>query len=930
MISCDCISLRGVKVNNLKNINIEIPHGKLVVITGLSGSGKSSLAFDTLFAEGQRRYVESLSSYARQFLGRMNKPDVDFIDGIPPAIAIQQKIITRNPRSTVGTSTEVYDYLKLLYARIGKTFSPVSGTEVKRHSVSDVVDTILGFEDGTRVLICFQYIFNKQQDIGLQLDLLSKQGYTRVVINDEIIKIEDLINNSKKIKDKGILVILDRVVVKSDDNQSIRIADSIQTAFFEGRGEAIILSYINDKPVRHEFSNRFEADGIQFEIPTEHTFSFNNPVGACPECEGFGKILGIDEDLVVPNKNLSIYEDAVVCWKGDYMQQFKKDFIKKVTKYNFPIHRPYFELTEKEKDLLWNGNETVSGIYDFFTFIESQRQKIQYRVMLSRYRGKTICPQCKGKRLKKEAFFVKINGKSIGDLIDIPISDLQKFFNELDLTDFEKDVSSRLINEITMRLDSIADVGLSYLTLNRLSSSLSGGESQRINLATIFGSGLVGSLYVLDEPSIGLHPKDTQNLIKVLKALRDRDNTVVVVEHDEEIIRAADHVIDIGPLAGNFGGEVVYTGDLDKMIKTADTLTAKYLRGEIKNLIPVKRTKWKNFIEITGARHNNLKNINVKFPLGVINVVTGVSGSGKTSLVKGILYPALKKILGQYADKTGDYTNLTGDINLISDIEYIDQNPIGKSSRSNPATYIKVFDEIRKLFSEQQYAKVNGYKPSHFSFNVPGGRCETCQGEGEITVEMQFMADVHLVCENCNGKRFKDDILEVKYNDKNIHEILDMSISEAVDFFGTGKTAIEKKIARLLQYYLDVGLGYVKLGQSSNTLSGGESQRIKLASFLSHEKSSPSIFVFDEPTTGLHFYDINKLLQAFDKMKAQGHTLIIIEHNPEVIRYADWITDLGPEGGENGGNLVFAGTPEELAKHKNSAISEFIFGKNYN
>lgn len=921
----DSISLRGVRVHNLKNINVEIPHGKLVVITGLSGSGKSSLAFDTLFAEGQRRYVESLSSYARQFLGRMNKPDVDFIDGIPPAIAIQQKVNTRNPRSTVGTSTEVYDYLKLLYARIGRTFSPISGVEVKRHSVSDVVDTILKLNDDTRVFICFKYSFNSQQEIKLQLELLQKQGYTRIVLYDEIIKIEDILEGNHNLNISEILVILDRIIVKADDNIGTRIADSVQTAFFEGRGECTIIANENNISTKFEFSNKFEADGLIFEYPTEHMFSFNNPIGACPTCEGFGKILGIDEDLVIPNKNLNIFDDAVACWKGDVMSEFKKDFIKKAIKYDFPIHRSYYDLNDTQKDLLWNGNGTVSGIYDFFEYIESQKQKIQYRVMLSRYRGKTTCNECKGKRLKKEALYVKINGKSIGDLVDISIIDLQNFFKNIELNDYDREVSNRLINEINTRLDSIIDVGLSYLTLNRLSSTLSGGESQRINLATIFGSGLVGSLYVLDEPSIGLHPKDTQNLIKVLKALRDRDNTVVVVEHDEEIINSADYIIDIGPMAGNFGGEVVYAGSFDNMLKNSDTLTAKYLKGEIKNSIPAKRTKWRNYIDILGARHNNLKNINVKFPLGVITVVTGVSGSGKTSLIKGILYPALKKVLGQYADKTGDFLDIKGDINLVGDIEYVDQNPIGKSSRSNPATYIKAYDEIRKLFSDEKHAKANGYKPSHFSFNVPGGRCEVCQGEGEITVEMQFMADVHLVCEACNGKRFKDEILEVKYNGKNIYEVLELSISDAVDFFGQGKSSTEKKITKLLQHYLDVGLGYVKLGQSSNTLSGGESQRIKLASFLSHEKLSPSIFVFDEPTTGLHFYDISKLLQSFEKMKNQGHTLIIIEHNPEVIRYADWIIDLGPEGGENGGNLIFAGTPEDLSKNENSAIAKFIF-----
>ena len=924
MILNESILLRGVRVHNLKNINVEIPHGKLVVITGLSGSGKSSLAFDTLFAEGQRRYVESLSSYARQFLGRMNKPDVDFIDGIPPAIAIQQKVNTRNPRSTVGTSTEIYDYLKLLFARVGRTYSPVSGIEVKRHSVSDVVDAVKNFPDGTKVLICFPYRFNTLQPQELQLDLLFKQGYSRIIYENELFKIEDFKKELHKLKLEELLVLLDRIIIKTEDNQTGRIADSVQTAFFEGRGICYILTMEDKIQDIYEFSNKFEADGIEFEIPTEHTFSFNNPIGACPVCEGFGKVLGIDEDLVVPNKNVSVYDDAVVAWRGDVMKHFKNDFIKKATKYNFPIHRPYFDLTEAEKDLLWNGNSTVSGIYDFFDYVESQRQKIQYRVMLSRYRGKTVCPECKGRRLKKQAFYVKIDGRSIGDLVDISISELREFFRNIKLNDYDTEVAFRLIEEIVLRLDSIIDVGLGYLTLNRLSSTLSGGESQRINLATVFGSGLVGSLYVLDEPSIGLHPKDTQNLIKVLKALRDRDNTVVVVEHDEEIIRSADYIIDIGPYAGDFGGEVMFSGTLGEMLEKSGSLTAKYIKGELKNNIPKDRTKWKNYIEIKGARQNNLKNIDVKFPLGIVSVITGVSGSGKTSLVKGILYPALKKILGQHADQTGLYAEITGDINLISDIEYVDQNPIGKSSRSNPATYIKAYDEIRKLYADQKYAKNNGYKPSHFSFNVPGGRCEVCQGEGEITVEMQFMADVHLVCEACNGKRFKEDILEVKYNGKNIHEVLEMSISEAVDFFGKGTSRTEKKITELFQSYLDVGLGYVKLGQSSSTLSGGEAQRIKLAGFLSHEKSSPMVFVFDEPTTGLHFHDINKLLQSFEKMRAHGHTLIIIEHNPEVIRFADWVIDLGPEGGENGGRLICAGTPETVSKCKESETGKYI------
>ncbi|HOZ29817.1 MAG TPA: excinuclease ABC subunit UvrA [Bacteroidales bacterium] len=921
----DKISLRGVRVHNLKNINLDIPHGKLVVITGLSGSGKSSLAFDTLFAEGQRRYVESLSSYARQFLGRMNKPEVDFIDGIPPAIAIQQKTNNRNPRSTVGTSTEIYEYLKLLYARIGKTISPISGTEVKRHSVSDVVNSILNFLEDDVALICFTYKFNNIQTREEQLELILQQGYSRIAYNNEAIKTEEIIRNNILTDEKEIHIILDRVIVKKSDNLYSRLADSVQTAFYEGQGECCVYSLNNGTSKKHSFSNKFEADGIKFELPTEHLFSFNNPIGACPLCEGFGKILGIDEDLVIPDKSLSVYDDAVVCWKGEVMQEWKNLFIRKSVYFKFPIHRPYYELTSEQKDFLWHGKDDVSGIYAFFEYLESKKQKIQYRVMISRYRGKTTCPECKGKRLRKEAFYVKINGKSIGDLIDLSFTELKSIFSNLTLTKYEKDVAGRLIEEILVRINSVIDVGLAYLTLNRLSSTLSGGESQRINLATVFGSGLVGSLYILDEPSIGLHQKDTQNLIRVLKSLRDRSNTVVVVEHDEEIIRAADYIIDIGPLAGNKGGEIVFAGTLNEMLQCSDSLTAQYLKGILKNSITIKPTPWKNYIEIIGARNNNLKNINVKFPLGVINVVTGVSGSGKTSLVKGILYPALKKMCGFTSDKTGEFTKLDGDYHLCHNIEYVDQNPIGKSSRSNPATYIKAFDEIRKLFADQKYAKANGYKPSHFSFNVSGGRCETCQGEGEITVEMQFMADVHLVCEACNGKRFKEEILDVKYRDKNIFDILEMPVSEAVDFFKEGKSNTEKKIADLLQNYLNVGLGYVKLGQSSSTLSGGESQRIKLASFLSTTNMNSSIFVFDEPTTGLHFHDISKLLQAFEQMKAKGHTLIIIEHNPEVIRFADWIIDLGPGGGDLGGNLIFAGTNQDLKNCHESVTSQVLY-----
>lgn len=910
----DKILLKGVRVHNLKNIDLEIPHNKLIVITGLSGSGKSSLAFDTIFAEGQRRYVESLSSYARQFLGRMNKPEVDFIEGIPPAIAIQQKVNTRNPRSTVGTSTEIYEYLKLLFARIGKTISPISGKVVKRHNVTDIVNFILSQEDEAIILICFKYKFNREMSKAEQISLIQKHGYSRIFCNDKIIKIDEILQENCKGLENEIQIILDRLVLRKSENLYSRLADSVQTALYEGNGESKVVVLKDNGNIVENFSNRYEADGIKFELPHEHLFSFNNPLGACPLCEGFGKILGIDEGLVIPDKTLSVYNDAVACWKGDILQEWKKEFILKSAKFNFPIHRAYFELSEEEKDFLWKGNNSVSGINVFFDYLESKKQKIQYRVMISRYRGKTTCPECKGKRLKKEAFYVKINQHSIGDLINMSFENLKIFFDNLKLSKTELETASRLIEEIKIRIDTILDIGLPYLSLNRLSSTLSGGESQRINLASIIGSGLVGSLYILDEPSIGLHSRDTQNLIKVLKNLRDKDNTVIVVEHDEQIIRAADYIIDIGPYAGVYGGEVVFAGSPEEMLKTSDTLTAKHLRGELKNPKREFPSKWKNFIELTGARNNNLKNLNVKFPLGIITVITGVSGSGKSSLIKGVLYPALKKQLGQMAEITRDYTSLSGDYKLCNGIEYVDQNPIGKSSRSNPATYIKAYDEIRKLFSEQKHAKANGLKPSHFSFNVPGGRCETCKGEGEITVEMQFMADVHLVCEVCHGKKFKDDVLDIKYRNKNIHEILEMPIVEAVEFFGESNNRTEKKIATLLQNYIDVGLDYVKLGQSSNTLSGGESQRIKLASYLSLEKDSPSIFVFDEPTTGLHFHDIGKLLLAFEKLRNKGHTLIIIEHNPEVINFADWIIDLGPEGGEKGGNIVFEGTPENLKK----------------
>lgn len=912
----DSIILRGVKVNNLKNIDLAIPRNKFVVITGLSGSGKSSLAFDTLFAEGQRRFVESLSSYARQFLGKMNKPEVDFIDGIPPTIAIRQKVNTRNPRSTVGTSTEIYDYLKLLFARIGKTISPISGVEVRCHNTNDVVDTILTMPESTKVFICFPYFFNNKQSKAEQLQLINKQGYTRFVSKMQLCKTDDF-TDIDSLGD-SIQIILDRLTVKEDNIIKGRIADSVQTAFYEGKGECIVYKY-DETLTEYQFSNRFEADGITFEQPTTNLFSFNNPIGTCPTCEGFGLVLGIDEDLVVPNKGLSIYEGAIACWRGTVMQQWNSDFIKKAAKVNFPIHRPYYQLSSNEKAILWHGDykHNIYGIDDFFTELECQKYKIQNRVLMARYKGKTTCPDCQGKRLRKEAFYVQIAGKTIGDLVEMPISELIDFFTNINLNDYDFQASARLREEIRVRLLAMQEVGLSYLTLNRSAATLSGGESQRMNLATVFGSGLVGSLYVLDEPSIGLHERDTQNLISVIKKLRDKKNTVVVVEHDEAIIRAADYIIDIGPLAGEKGGEVIFAGNLSELEK-ADTLTAKYICGELQNPRNQNPLKWRNAIKIEGARHNNLKNINVTFPLNLATIVTGVSGSGKTSLIKGILYPAMRRHLGISADKVGDFDKLSGDLHLVNGIEYVDQNPIAKTSRSNPAIYIKAFDEIRKLFAEQKTAKLNGFKATHFSFNTEGGRCEVCQGEGQITVEMQFMSDIHLVCEACNGKRYKDEVLDVKYRDKNIYDILEMSIAEAIDFFGQGDSRTEKNIVSLLSNYTNVGLGYLKMGQTTSTLSGGESQRIKLASFLSQENCEPTIFIFDEPTTGLHFHDINKLLIAFEKMRSKGHTLIIIEHNPEVIKFADWIIDLGPEGGSNGGELVFEGYAKDLLNCKNS------------
>ncbi|MDD4993161.1 MAG: excinuclease ABC subunit UvrA [Paludibacter sp.] len=925
------IIVKGARVHNLKNIDVEIPRNKLVVITGLSGSGKSSLAFDTLYAEGQRRYVESLSSYARQFLGRMSKPEVDFIKGIPPAIAIEQKVNTRNPRSTVGTSTEIYEYIKLLYARIGKTYSPVSGELVQRHEAEDVIEAAMAFTEGTKLVVLTPVIPTGDRTLAEQLQSLVLQGFSRVEVDGETLQIQDF---SKTLTSKAfksdVYLLIDRLVVEHSQTAISRLTDSVETAFFEGNGSCILKVITESETKLLYFSKKFEADGMEFELPSVHTFSFNSPIGACPTCEGFGRVIGIDEDLVVPNKTLSIFEDAVVCWKGEVMSEWKKSLIHSAGKFNFPIHKPYYELTDEQRQLLWSGNKYFEGLNAFFKHLESNQYKIQYRVMLARYRGKTICPDCHGSRLKKEASYIQIVGKSISELVLMPVSTLNNFFDTIQLDEQDAAISKRLLVEITNRIHFLMDVGLGYLTLNRLSNSLSGGESQRINLATSLGSSLVGSLYILDEPSIGLHSRDTHLLIKVLKQLRDLGNTVVVVEHDEEIMRAADYLIDIGPNAGRLGGNVVYQGTLDMKASKSDienSYTLKYLKGLEEIPTPVQRRKWNNYIEVLGARENNLKGINVKFPLNVMTVVTGVSGSGKSSLVRNVFYAALKKHYGGVADRTGQFGALKGSMLLAKDVEFVDQNPIGRSSRSNPVTYIKAYDEIRKLFADQQLSKQMNYTASHFSFNTEGGRCEECQGEGTVTVEMQFMADLVLECEHCHGKRFKQDILDVQYKGVNIFDVLEMTVNQAIEFFGAQTGNTEKKIVKRLKPLQDVGVGYVKLGQSSSTLSGGESQRVKLASFLANEKPEPTIFVFDEPTTGLHFHDIKTLMKAFDALIAKGHTVIIIEHNIEVIKCADHIIDIGPEGGEKGGNLVFEGTPDDIVNCKNSYTGKFLKGK---
>ena len=919
----NCIYIKGARVHNLKNIDVEIPHNKLVVVTGLSGSGKSTLAFDTIFAEGQRRYVESLSAYARQFLGKIGKPDVDAITGIAPAIAIEQKVNTRNPRSTVGTTTEIYDYLKLLFARIGRTFSPVSGQEVRCYSVDDVAARILALEAGSRTVIAAPILLTAGQGLIEKLTLLLSDGLMRVRTKGETRLIEDILPEiGPETKAEDFFVVIDRLRVATDDDTQTRIRDSVARAFSYGNGTCIVATDRSEET----FSSRFEADGIEFEPPTEHLFSFNNPLGACPRCEGYGKVVGIDEDLVIPDKSKTIYEDAVACWRGETMRRWKEKLVENAYKFDFPIHTPFHALTPEQKRLLWRGNEYFHGLDDFFAYIDSERRKIQFRVMKARYTGKTLCPECGGSRLRKEALYVRVGGRNIGELVAMPVDELIAFFRALTLDAHDEKTAARILVEIRNRLQYLSDVGLGYLTLDRLSSTLSGGESQRINLSTSLGSNLTGSLYILDEPSIGLHPRDTHRLIKVLEQLRDLGNTVIVVEHEEEVIRAADWIVDIGPRAGYNGGEVVFSGPLPRLLKDKKSLTADYLTGRRAIVPPSAGRGWSHSITIKGARENNLRNIDVRIPLGVMTCITGVSGSGKSSLAKGILYPALRRLLFDTGAKPGDFDSLEGDVQLLKSVEMVDQNPIGKSSRSNPVTYIKAYDEIRKLFADQPYSKHNGLSPAHFSFNTAGGRCEECQGEGVIKVSMQFMADVELVCETCGGRRFRDEVLEVKYRNKAICDVLEMTVDEAVAFFGEDqKNTTCRRIVERLQPLQDVGLGYIKLGQSSSTLSGGESQRVKLASFLTKEQTGGGVmFIFDEPTTGLHFHDISKLLAAFDALIERGHTIVVVEHNMDVIKCADRVIDLGPEAGCEGGRIVFEGTPRELEQCAASHTGRFL------
>jgi len=919
------ILIQGARTHNLKNVTVTIPRNQLVVVTGVSGSGKSSLTIDTLFAEGQRRYAESLSSYARQFMQRMNKPDVDFIKGLCPAIAIEQKVITRTPRSTVGSMTELYDYLRLLFARVGVTLSPISGKEVKKDDVTDVIKSIQALKEGDKVLLLVPFKQHANRAVKEELNILIQKGFSRIYFNKEILRIETLLESDEvlnkiisSLKKKVAYLLIDRLVVKGFDEEDIhRISDSAGTAFYEGEGE-LIVEINGDQQII--FSNKFELDGITFEEPVPNLFSFNNPFGACPTCEGFSQVLGVDADLVIPNKQLSLYEGAVAPWKGEKLGQWKEQFIRAAKHFNFPVHQPIIDLTEEQLEILWKGNNYANGINDFFKEVEQNLYKVQYRVLLSRYRGRTLCPECKGHRLRKEALYVKIADQHIGQLCSMPVKDLKNWFDQLKLNDYQQQVAKRILIEINHRIKTLMDVGLGYLTLNRLANSLSGGESQRIQLTRSLGSNLTNSLYILDEPSIGLHSRDTEKLIVVLNELRDLGNTVVVVEHDEMMMREADYIIDMGPLASHLGGEVVAAGNYEELMADDRSLTGKYLKGTLQIEAPKQLRNWKRSITIKGARQNNLKNISVEFPLNVFCVISGVSGSGKTTLVKQILYPALQKLKGEGVDKPGIHKSIEGDIDYLSQIEMIDQNPIGKSSRSNPVTYIKAYDEIRELYSVQPLSKMRGFLPKHFSFNVDAGRCDTCKGEGEQIVEMQFLADVHLTCEICGGKRFKEEVLEVTYKGKSIYEVLEMSVDESIAFFSD-----EADVVKKIQPLSDVGLGYVKLGQSSNTLSGGEAQRVKLASFLGRGKSQGNIlFIFDEPTTGLHFHDIKKLLTSFNALIEQGHSILVIEHNTDVIKSADWVIDLGPEAGDAGGNLVYAGTPAGLIKCKESYTGKFL------
>ncbi|MCM1369823.1 MAG: excinuclease ABC subunit UvrA [Candidatus Amulumruptor caecigallinarius] len=921
------ISIKGARVNNLKNIDLEIPINKFTVITGVSGSGKSSLAFDTLYAEGRRRYVESLSAYARQFLGRMAKPECDYIKGLPPAIAVEQKVNTRNPRSTVGTSTEIYDYMRMLFARVGRTYSPVSGNEVKQHTIEDAVKEMLGYPEGTRIAVLIDFRVPEGRTDAQQLDIYLKEGFSRLEHNGEIIPITELIETGRTGLSDGYRLLIDRLTVSSDKDEISRLTDSIETAYFEGHNEAILKVWGADGPHEHIFSKKFSADGIDFRVPSDLMFNFNNPYGACPECEGFGRVLGISEDLVIPDKTLSVYQGAVRCWNGEVMGEWKKRLLHLAQRFDFPVHTPYNKLTDRQRDFLWNGNSMWEGINGFFRWIDMRQDKIQYRVLKARYRGKTICPACHGSRLRKDVEYVKVGGKSIVDLVRMPIDRLEKFFNNLELSESDSKIAARLLTEIRQRLGFLNEVGLSYLTLDRLSSTLSGGESQRINLATSLGSSLVGSLYILDEPSIGLHPRDTKRLINVIRRLQQIGNTVVVVEHDEEIMLAADEIVDIGRDAGRNGGNVVFRGNLKEAVASKEptqSYTLEYLRGDRRIEVPRLRRKWKQYIEVKGASENNLKDIDVKFPLGVMTVVSGVSGSGKSTLVKEILYKGLMRRIGEGGDLPGAHKDITGDIKELKAVEFVDQNPIGTSTRSNPATYLKAYDEIRKLFADLQLSQQMGFTPAYFSFNTEGGRCEECKGEGTITIPMQFMADIEVECEACHGKRFKKDVLDVEYRGKNIYDFLDMTVDQAIEFLTEQPGTQEKRIVARLRPLQEVGLGYIKLGQSSSTLSGGENQRVKLAYYIAREKESNTLFIFDEPTTGLHFHDIHVLLKSLNRLVEQGNTVLIIEHNTDIIKSADWVIDIGPEGGDKGGEVVVAGTPETVASCPASYTGKFL------